>query len=110
MAPRPSVACAANARTSSSSTSISRPDVTRAGAIAWDGFLILDWLRRIDEVRRRPIIFITSVESTKFRERAMSAGAIAFFQKPIDQEEMLSVIRHTIGDPPELTQSRPMGF
>jgi len=84
-----------------------QPDVARAGAIAWVGFLILDWLRRIDEVRDTPIIFITSMESPKFRERAMSAGAVAFFQKPIDQEEMLNVIRHTVGDPPEQTRFDP---
>jgi CheY-like chemotaxis protein len=79
-------------------------DQSRAG-IAWDGFLILDWLRRIDEVRNTPIIFITSAEPAKFREKAMSAGAVAFFQKPIDQDEMLNVIRHTLGDPPEQTRS-----
>jgi len=87
-----------------------QPDVARAGAIAWDGFLILDWLRRIDEVRDTPIIFITSMESPKFRERALSAGAVAFFQKPIDQEEMLNVIRHTVGEPPESSHSTPTGF
>jgi CheY-like chemotaxis protein len=77
------------------------PDVAHGGGISWDGFLILDWLRRIDEVRETPIIFITSAEPVKFRQKALAAGAIAFFQKPIDQEELLSVIRHTVGDPPE---------
>jgi CheY-like chemotaxis protein len=79
------------------------PDVSRGG-ISWDGFVILDWLRRIDEARDTPIIFITSGEPAKFREKAMAAGAVAFFQKPIDQEEMLNVIRHTVGDPPESSQ------
>jgi CheY-like chemotaxis protein len=77
------------------------PDVAHGGGISWDGFLILDWLRRIDEVRDTPIIFITSAEPVKFRQKALAAGAVAFFQKPIDQEELLSVIRHTVGDPPE---------
>jgi len=90
------------------------PDVGRGGSggggIAWDGFLILDWLRRIDEVRDTPIIFITSGEPSKFRERALAAGAVAFFQKPIDQHEMLSVIRHVVGDPPEPSHSSPMGY
>jgi CheY-like chemotaxis protein len=85
-------------------------DISRAGGIAWDGFLILDWLRRIDEVRETPIIFITSGEPAKFREKALSAGAVAFFQKPIDQDEMLSVIRHTVGDPPEQIQTNHVGF
>jgi CheY-like chemotaxis protein len=86
------------------------PDVAHGGGISWDGFLILDWLRRIDEVRDTPIIFITSGEPGKFREKAMKAGAVAFFQKPIDQEEMLSVIRHTVGEPPEPTRSGSTGF
>lgn len=80
------------------------------GGIAWDGFLILDWLRRIDEVRDTPIIFITSGEPAKFRDKALSTGAVAFFQKPIDQDEMLNVIRHTVGDPPEQTHTETKGF
>lgn len=74
------------------------PDVAHGGGIAWDGFKILEWLRRIDEARDTPIIFITSNDSMNYRDRAIAAGAVAFFQKPIDQEEMLSVIRHTVGD------------
>jgi len=85
-------------------------DLSRVGGIAWDGFLILDWLRRIDEVRDTPIIFITSGEPAKFRDKALSAGAIAFFQKPVNQDEMLSVIRHTVGDPPEPSRSASTGF
>ena len=81
------------------------PDVAHGGGISWDGFLILEWLRRIDEARDTPIIFITSGESARFREKALSAGAVAFFQKPVDQEEMLNVIRHTVGEPPERAQT-----
>jgi CheY-like chemotaxis protein len=84
------------------------PDVSHGGGISWDGFLILDWLRRIDEVRETPIIFITSGEPAKFRQKAMAAGAVAFFQKPVDSEELLSVIRHTVGDPPEPSQTGSM--
>ena len=84
------------------------PDVAHGGGISWDGFLILEWLRRIDEVRETPIIFITSGEPVKFREKAMSAGAVAFFQKPINQEELLSVIRHTVGEPPEPSHTGSM--
>jgi CheY-like chemotaxis protein len=86
------------------------PDGSRGGGIAWDGFMILEWLRRIDEVRDTPIIFITSGEPAKFREKALAAGAVAFFQKPVDQEEMLSVIRHSVGDPPESASGSPMGY
>jgi CheY-like chemotaxis protein len=81
------------------------PDVAHGGGIPWDGFLILDWLRRIDEVRDTPIIFITGGDSAKFRERAMNAGAVGFFQKPINHEEMLNLIHEIVGDPNDLPPS-----
>jgi len=79
------------------------PDTGSAGNVSWDGFMILDWLRRIEEARDTPIIFITSGESAKFRQRALDAGAIAFFEKPVNHEEMMNVIRHTLGDPPSFS-------
>ena len=83
------------------------PDVAHGGGIPWDGFLILDWLRRIDEVRDTPIIFITSGDSARFKERAMSAGAVAFFQKPINNDELLQVIHETVGDPNDSSSHDP---
>lgn len=80
------------------------PDVGHGGALSWDGFVILDWLRRIDEGRDTPIIFITSSDSAKFEERARAAGAVAFFRKPIDQEELLHVIHDTVGDATDPSQ------
>lgn len=77
------------------------PDVAHGGGIPWDGFLILDWLRRMDEARDTPVIFITSGDSPKSRERALSMGAVAFFPKPVDHEELLHVVHDTVGDPPD---------
>lgn len=81
------------------------PDVAHGGGISWDGFLILDWLRRLEEARETPIIFITSHQDTQFRQRALTAGAVAFFQKPIDQDELLNVVREIVGEPPEPSQA-----
>lgn len=82
-------------------------DGSHAGGISWDGFLILDWLRRMDQARDIPIIFITSGESARFRERALSVGAVAFFEKPINQEELLHVIHDAVGDPPDSSKDDP---
>lgn len=76
------------------------PDVAHGGGISWDGFTILDWLRRLDEARETPVIFITSGEGAKFRERAMSMGAVAFFEKPIDDDELVHIVQDTVGEPP----------
>jgi two-component system, OmpR family, response regulator MprA len=59
----------------------------------WDGFRILEWIHRMDESRKIPIIIITSSEDVKYEERAKAAGAAAFFHKPIDNDRFLSMIR-----------------
>jgi CheY-like chemotaxis protein len=35
------------------------PDVAHGGGVSWDGFLIMDWLRRMDEAKSIPIIMVT---------------------------------------------------
>ncbi|HKI70408.1 MAG TPA: response regulator, partial [Verrucomicrobiae bacterium] len=35
------------------------PDVGSGGGVVWDGFKIMDWLRRVDEAATIPIIMIT---------------------------------------------------
>jgi len=35
------------------------PDVAHGGGVAWDGFLIMDWLKRMDEAKDIPIFIIT---------------------------------------------------
>jgi len=68
------------------------------GTVPWDGFRIMEWLHRLDAARKIPIIVITGSEDPKTRERATSAGAVAFFLKPIEHEDLLKVIRATLGD------------
>ena len=75
------------------------PDVAHGGGVAWDGFLIMDWLRRIDEAKHIPIIIITGGDPEKYKERSLAAGAVAFFQKPINNDELIATIRQTIGEP-----------
>ena len=42
---------------------------------------------------RIPIIFITAYGNSKTRTRAMDAGAIAFLEKPFDDEVLLENVR-----------------
>ena len=76
------------------------PDVAHGGGVAWDGFLIMNWVRRMDEAKNIPIMIITGGDPDKFKDRAIAAGAIGFFQKPINNEELLTSIRETIGEAP----------
>jgi CheY-like chemotaxis protein len=74
------------------------PDVAHGGGVAWDGFTIIEWLRRIDEAKDVPIIVITASEAEKYRARAMAAGAAGFFHKPINHDALLTTIRGILGD------------
>jgi len=65
------------------------------GGVAWDGFRIMEWLHRVDETKKIPII-ISGVVEEKNKERAAASGAIAFFPKPVNFDEMLKVIRTTL--------------
>jgi CheY-like chemotaxis protein len=74
------------------------PDVAHGGGVPWDGFLIIDWLRRLEEAKNIPIIVITGSPQKKYQEQAKAKGALAFFQKPIDEREMVALIQKTIGE------------
>jgi two-component system cell cycle response regulator len=70
------------------------PDVD---GVPWDGFRIMEWFHRLDTSKKIPIIIITGLEDDKNKDRASSGGAVAFFHKPIDHDDLLKVIRATFG-------------
>jgi two-component system alkaline phosphatase synthesis response regulator PhoP len=70
------------------------PEVT---GVPWDGFLIMDWLKRVEESAGIPIVVITGGDPAKYEAKAKAAGAAAFFRKPINHEGLLAVIEQTLG-------------
>jgi CheY-like chemotaxis protein len=74
------------------------PDVAHGGGVAWDGFQILGWLGRTEEAKGTPIIIITGGEPAKYKDRALKSGAVAYFQKPIDNEELLATIQKVLSE------------
>ena len=74
------------------------PDVAHGGGVQWDGFIIIEWLRRLDEAKNVPVIVITGSEAEKYRQRATALGAVAFFQKPVDNDGLLEVIKKTLSE------------
>jgi CheY-like chemotaxis protein len=75
---------------------ISFPDLDVGGGVQWDGFKIIDWLRRLEEAKNVPVIVITSGDEAKYKGPSLAKGAIAFFQKPINSQELLDVIHKTL--------------
>ena len=75
------------------------PDVAHGGGVAWDGFLIMDWVRRLEGGKEIPIIVITGGDPAQFKDRSLAAGAVAFFHKPINNEDLLATIRLALETP-----------
>jgi len=72
------------------------PDVAHGGGVSWDGFVIMQWLRRLDEAKNIPIIVVTGGDPVKYKDRALTAGASGFFNKPISSDELLTMVRQTL--------------
>ena len=70
------------------------PDVD---GVPWDGFRIMEWFHRLETAKKIPVIIITGGEDDKSKERAITGGAVAFFHKPIEHDDLLKVIRATLG-------------
>ena len=68
------------------------PDV----AVTWDGIGVMKWLRRMENGQTPPIIIITGIQQEHLREKALAAGALAFFQKPIDNDGLIALINKTL--------------
>jgi two-component system KDP operon response regulator KdpE len=62
-----------------------------------DGFVVLERLQNSDALSGVPVIVLSARDPQSNEERALKAGAAAFFQKPADNDELMNVIRVSIG-------------
>jgi len=74
------------------------PDVGHGGGVPWDGYLIMDWLQRQTEAKDIPVVVVTAADPEQHRSRAFAKGAIGFFQKPINGQELVELVRKVLGD------------
>jgi CheY-like chemotaxis protein len=74
------------------------PDVAHGGGVPWDGFIIMQWLKRMEEAANIPIVVITGGDPAKYQERAKQIGASGFFHKPIDHDGLFDVISKALGE------------
>jgi DNA-binding response OmpR family regulator len=73
-----------------------RPDliILDLGLPAGDGFVVLERLRSNDALSSIPVIVLTARDPQSNEHKTLQAGAIAFFQKPVDNNELMDAI-HT---------------
>ena len=61
-----------------------------------DGFLVLERLRNIGLLASTPVIVVSARDPQTNEKRALDAGAEAFFQKPVDNEELMRAIQRAL--------------
>ena len=66
------------------------------GLPAGDGFAVLKNLQQYPALSVIPVIVLTARDPEANEKRTLESGAIAFFQKPADNEELLGVIRASL--------------
>ena len=58
----------------------------------------MERMKAIASLATTPVIVVTARDPATSRERALTAGAHAFLQKPIDMSELSSAIASVLGD------------
>jgi DNA-binding response OmpR family regulator len=86
-----------------------RPDliVLDLGLPAGDGFVVLERLQNSDALSGIPVIVLSARDPQNNEQRALKAGATAFFQKPADNDELLNVIRTSLSGSPAVQAPLP---
>lgn len=84
-------------------TSVARkeqPDliILDLGLPGGDGFVVMERLKMLLPTAHTPVIVLTA-RNPAFEERALKAGAVAFFQKPVESEALLAAIGSALGEP-----------
>jgi CheY-like chemotaxis protein len=64
-----------------------------------DGFVVMERLQQNDRLARIPVIVLTGREVANNRERALQSGAVAFFQKPVEDNKLLLAISKALDFP-----------
>lgn len=64
-------------------------------SVSWDGFRIMDWLKRIEGAAKIPIFVISGGDPDKYVARARELGAVAFFRKPVMHDQLVAALERT---------------
>jgi DNA-binding response OmpR family regulator len=68
------------------------------GLPAGDGFSVIERLKANDSLALIPVIVLSARDRAANMDRVLKAGAKAFLQKPVDNAQLLSVIRQVLGE------------
>ncbi len=76
-----------------------KPDliILDLGLPAGDGLLVLKRLQAMADVSHIPIIVLSARDIDTNKQKALAAGAVAYFQKPADDQLLLQAINSALG-------------
>jgi len=64
-----------------------------------NGFMVAQRLRNEASMAGVPLMFLTASKQPGLREQARDLGAVGFFEKPYEAEELLTAIDGALGEP-----------
>jgi DNA-binding response OmpR family regulator len=68
------------------------------GLPAGDGFIVMERLKLNVHLAAIPIIVVSARDQRENKDLALKAGARAYLQKPVKDDELLAVIRQLLGE------------
>lgn len=93
------VAVAGDAIAAVSAARKEKPDliVLDIGLPAGDGFVVMQRLKALYDLALTPIIVLSARDMASTRDQALKAGALAYFQKPVNTKEFFGTIQKALG-------------
>lgn len=78
-----------------------KPDlvILDLGLPGGDGFLVMERLQVNTNTSMIPVVVVSARDLHGTKERALKAGAVAFLQKPWNDNELLAIISQMVGQP-----------
>ena len=68
------------------------------GLPAGDGFVVMERLDNIESLSSVPVIVMSARDPQGHRDRSLGAGAKAYIQKPVDNDELIATIGKVLGE------------
>lgn len=78
--------------------------------VPWDGFTVMEWLRRFDELKNVPVIIASDSDPAKVGKKVSATGATAFFEKRMDPRHLITFVTRGIQQPRLATATTNTSF
>jgi DNA-binding response OmpR family regulator len=72
-----------------------------------DGMLLIQKIRSTAELMQTPVIVLSSADAGECERSVLDAGAMAFFQKPVVNSELLAAIRRALTEVTDRSRAAP---